>query len=61
MSYPGAVVISDGLVFLVNVEDDNDDDDDDGDGDGYGVSCMFPPPYLLSAHCTASLSARQVI
>ena len=47
-------------VFLVNVEDDNDDDDD-GDGDGYGVSSMFPPPYLLSAHCTASLSARQVI
>ena len=48
------------LFFLVNVEDDNDDGDD-GDGDGYGVSSMFPPPYLLSAHCTASLSARQVI
>ena len=60
MSYPGAIVISDGLVFLANVGDDNDDDDD-GDGDGYGVSSMFPPPYLLSAHCTASLSARQVI
>ena len=60
MSYPGAIVISDGPVFLGNVEDDNDDDDD-GDGDGYGVSSMFPPPYLLSAHCTASLSARQVI
>ena len=37
--------------------DDNDKDDGDGDddeGDSHSVSSMFPPPYLLSAHCTAA-------
>ena len=43
-------------------KEDKDYGDGDGDeGDSHSVSSMFPPPYLLSAHCTASLSARQVI